>query len=327
MAEDSYPQPARNAGQVTTLEYQTMASGYGPSGVLTGSAPLVNSQTATIQLPPMTAVLQGTFYSNSSTLSVAVPQNNTDGTTRIDALVVRLTKATGLAAATVVTGTPAANPAPPTLLNSAATFDLPLAYYQVPAGQLPTQVVDCRQLIGANVSASPLAYPPPLPRPGSRWLQTDTSWQQVWTGAGWVQDGGPAPSSGGRFGGVVAGSAASSGIPLVVESGSGLIPGPSTTSPLTVAPGAGGRWRAAARIRFSGGAASGSSAAWLITSADGIPMYLRAVTGGSTVTAYAETEVDLSDGDRLAFAVTLAAGVAISGDNSSESGFTFRRVA
>lgn len=185
MAEDSYPQPGRNAGALTVLEHEALASLWAPSGVVSpGDLAVSTSATQSqVLVSPGQALVRGIRYTASSQVAVPVTPN-TSGSTRMDRVVLRLAVQTGVVAATAIAGIPGGG-GPPALANDPTNFDIPLSRFPVMSGQLPSASQDERLFLGGECTASDSSDPPLYPRIGHRWSQIDTGYSLRWNGSAW----------------------------------------------------------------------------------------------------------------------------------------------
>jgi len=331
MAQDSWPQPGRNSGQVTILEHEALLGDAIPSGVLTGGlARPAGGATSAVIVAAMTALLRGVRYLNDADATVAIPANNFPGTTRLDRVVVRLTKGTGAAALAYSLGTPTSGtPLLPALVDDAVNFDLPVSHHTMVAAQIPTSVTDDRVFVLGSTT-SPAAQPPVGPiRAGHRWYQSDTGVTVRWTGTAWVRVS-PLESISGRFGTVqLPGGAGQSGaVRDAAQQWDGFDPGDGSGVILPVD----GTYLVAVRARVD--LPAGATDAALQTHLVGGGTQLARVTSGGTasitfeIPGAAGQQVQwLFSGDSTATGATATSGPKLVGDNYTESGFTIRRVA
>lgn len=88
---------------------------------------------AGVRLTPGRAIVQGTFYENDANLNLSITPN-ASGNSRIDTIVLRRDSTAQTIRAIVLVGTPAGSPVPPTLTQTAALYEIPLADVTVANG-------------------------------------------------------------------------------------------------------------------------------------------------------------------------------------------------
>lgn len=118
----------------------------------------------TVDVEPGQAMVQGHFYINTvaKTLNLATADGSND---RIDTIVLELDDVANEIVAKVVTGTPAANPVPPTLTQTEpyGVYEFPLADVLVPAGAgVPGTITDRREFMGTRLGTWNTAGRPPI---------------------------------------------------------------------------------------------------------------------------------------------------------------------
>lgn len=165
MAEQSYPFDAAGAagtgGQASVLEveWQRMGRAWLVSGVLdlhadaAGRLAITAPGTGmTVSLAAGVAWVEGFFYRNDAAAALAI--GAADATNpRIDTVVLRLDRTANNTRAFVKAGTAAASPVPPTLTQTDALWELPLADVRVPAA--------AGSIVAANITdRRPFAYAP-----------------------------------------------------------------------------------------------------------------------------------------------------------------------
>lgn len=321
MAEDSWPQPGRNSGQVTILEHESLLGDIVSSGVLSGglARPAGGALSAVI-VPAMTAFLQGVRYLNDSDNIVTIPPNNFPGTTRLDRVVVRLTKGTGVAKLTYLLGTPTqGTPQLPAPANDGTNFDLPVSHHTMVAAQIPTLVGDDRIMVTGS-SSSPSNQAPLAPvRVGHLWQQLDTGNRLKWAGTSWIRDD-PKESAAVRFGGATGNtSTGAPGYEVFLGLGDqvpadGMVTAPAGITILTA-----GTYTCSLRCGLTGPGT-------VLMKVNGGPGFVvRGGAGGGTASIFAERW--FGAGDVIAFRLVADPTVQVRGDNFAESGFNIRRVA
>lgn len=133
MASESYPNSAHNSGAVTTTEWEQLAHrglGTGLIGSPSDSAVVYGDSSGMqvkIRSDKRAAVRGAAWYSGATDITVAISAN-TSGSTRVDIVVLRLTKATGVVAEAVVEGNPGSGaPSLTRDTGTTGTYEFPLA--------------------------------------------------------------------------------------------------------------------------------------------------------------------------------------------------------
>lgn len=140
MAESSWPSPS-NSRQIADDQYEKLAVSYGPSAAVVGeftSPQLVYGDASGMQVKVAAdryAIVRGHEWWSGSTIITQPIAANSSGSTRIDLVVLRLSRTTWDVNLTVIQGTPGAG-APALVQNVGTTgsFDLPLAVVTVANG-------------------------------------------------------------------------------------------------------------------------------------------------------------------------------------------------
>ncbi|MBQ1047846.1 hypothetical protein KBX50_05155 [Micromonospora sp. C51] len=156
MASKSYPRPGYTSGSITPYEHELLTHRAMPDGLRgfpTDAAPVFADGTGTRIVrvrAGLVGTVRGTAWESGGT-DFSLPQlaSNTSGHTRIDLVVLRLSRTDYTVTETVITGTPAAQPVAPSLVrNTGSTgfFDHPLAEVRVAhnAGALAANTVTTR---------------------------------------------------------------------------------------------------------------------------------------------------------------------------------------
>lgn len=206
MASESWPNASHNDGAVTTTEYEQMAAlGFGTGLVGTTDMTGIVYADATgrqvkIRAGRYAVVRGAAWYSGASDITVAISAN-ASGSTRIDRLVLRLTRATGVITETVVEGTPGSGaPALETSTGTTGLYDFPLAKITVADGttSLDENTVD---LDGWYLAPQPIASTaatwPPFDVHFPGWIMLDVAaaraaistgseWLDLYRDSGWV---------------------------------------------------------------------------------------------------------------------------------------------
>jgi len=196
VASLSYPRSDYQGGRVTELMYERLSAVNAPDGLLgsPADAPAVFSNATgarTVRLRAnVRALLRGFAYDSGDTEIPLVLEENTSGASRVDLIVLRLTRATWTVQETVITGTPGQGP-PAAVRNLGATgvYDLPLAEVAVAngAGELAGSTITPRawylgedgQILCRNASRPPHA-------PGRRIRDIEDNATYESTGTSWL---------------------------------------------------------------------------------------------------------------------------------------------
>ncbi|MEU1761314.1 hypothetical protein [Micromonospora sp. NPDC005652] len=202
MASNSYPRPDYNGGEVTEALYENLASVQAADG-LVGSpadAPLVYADglgTRTVKVSAnRRALVRGFMYdSGSEDIPISLP-SNTSGVSRVDLIVLRLSRSTWRVQETYIQGT--AGQGAPAPLNNASYFDLPVAEVTVAnnaAGLASGTVKPVAWYVGLDgqLLCTPTSRPPVAKgrviyeTDTERWLISNgTTWTPVLDDSGWV---------------------------------------------------------------------------------------------------------------------------------------------
>lgn len=161
MASESYPNANHNSGAVTTAEYEQMvAAGLGTGLVGTPADTAVvyadsSGRQVKIRSGKRAVVRGSAWYSGGSDITVPISAN-ASGSTRIDRIVLRLTKASGEITEEVVEGTPGAGtPVLTRDLGTSGYYEFPLARVTVANGAA-TLADDTVDLDGWYLAAQPV---------------------------------------------------------------------------------------------------------------------------------------------------------------------------
>lgn len=203
MASISYPRPAFNAGKVTELQYEHLASAQAADGVVGTPAdqPLVYSdgtgiRTVKVRLGRRALVRGHMYESGTSDIPIELAAN-VSGAVRIDLIVLRLTRSTMRVQEAAITGTPGAGtPAGTNDTGDTGVWDFPIARVTVASGATalaastvtPTAwyLGDDGQILctAGNGSTIPSTRPPH--QAGRRIFEVDTGKALISTGSSWV---------------------------------------------------------------------------------------------------------------------------------------------
>ncbi len=218
MAEYSYPYDAGSGTTVDEAFWRAMTQAFLPSGVL-GASSRDAADTSlkitlgtggagpTIQIGVGEAWKLGIKYTNDAPLTKTA-SNNTNSSPRIDRFALKLDVSANTMTAVIVQGTPSGTPVPPTLVDTATVFYLPLGRATCPgvaSAQNYSNFVDERAFIGGRRYVGPANGQGQALQQGDEWFMTDNKELLRLLGSSWV---------GGRqklFNGVQAASSGASG--------------------------------------------------------------------------------------------------------------------
>ncbi|MBF9135332.1 hypothetical protein I0C86_41515 [Plantactinospora sp. S1510] len=196
MASNSYPRPDYNGGEVTELLYERLVGPQAVDGVIghPGDPAAVfadGSGTRTVKVrADKRALLRGFAYeSGSSDIPIELPAN-TSGTTRVDLIVLRLTRSTWRIQEAYVQGTPGAG-APNGTYNTGDTgvYDLPLAEVTVAHNATTlaaSTVTPVAWTVGVDGQIRCTSTTMPPHEVGRRVWQTDTARGLISSGSSWL---------------------------------------------------------------------------------------------------------------------------------------------
>lgn len=221
MASESWPNAAHNSGAVTTTEYEQMVFrglGSGLVGSTSDTSVVYADGTGTrvvkIRAGKRAVVRGVAWYSGAADTSLPSLAENTSGSTRIDRVVLRLTKSTGVVAETVLQGTAGAGAPALTADNgTTGTWDLPLAQITVDSGA--TAIASNKVLMEAwFVGGQPIFVPNDNSWPASThvtpgtvalqsdqnrvWVRATSGWALIYRDSFWIT----LPSSSGWTSGI-----------------------------------------------------------------------------------------------------------------------------
>jgi hypothetical protein len=207
VAESSWPSPS-NGHIVDDIQYEKLGMSYGPSGGVVGdftSPQLIYGDSSGRQIKVAAdryALVRGhEWWSGSSIFTVAIGAN-ASGSTRIDLVVLRLSRTTWDVTVTVIAGTPGSGVPPAAVQNTGTTgsWDLPLATVTVTNGAATITAGNVvyvgTHLNGAGgflvPSVAALAYVP-TPLAGQQAVVTGSGIVRTYNGTAWKATIGAAP--------------------------------------------------------------------------------------------------------------------------------------
>lgn len=197
MAQESYPRPGYNAGALSVTEYDALMRAYTATGLVglpTDPAIVAaDSSGYNVKIPAGKFMyMRGRLWTSGGAAVTFNPTAN-PGAARVDTVMGRLTKSTGVVDAYLKAGTSgvAAGPAP-LVADGDATFEWPMADVRIPAGATnatilgPTDVTLRGYYLGEfggyYVCTSATR---PAVKPGLRIHEVDTGKGQIGVGSSW----------------------------------------------------------------------------------------------------------------------------------------------
>jgi hypothetical protein len=195
----AYPTTAHNSRAVTPREYEDLVHSTGPDGLIgsTTDQQLVFADSTLRGVKVRAnraAIIRGLRWESGITEeSITLAANTTSGTSRIDLIVLRMTRNPWEVAPAVVQGTALANPTAPSPTygtnTSTGVWELPLAEVTVPHNATvtnPGQVVPRAWYIGSDGQYRATSTTRPPHETGRRLWETDTGRLLVSTGSQWL---------------------------------------------------------------------------------------------------------------------------------------------
>lgn len=198
MAGYAFPTTAYNSRAVSPKEYEDLVSAYTPDGVVgPPSLPaLVYADSTLLGVKVRAnraALIRGLRWESGSTeVTITISPNNASGTTRIDLVVLRLSRNPWTVSLAVVQGVAAATPTAPSPTygedTSTGVWELPLFEVTVPYNDTVTDPAQVRQVhwwVGRDgqIQCLPGVRPPHEPGrmvveypSGAVWVSTGTAW-------------------------------------------------------------------------------------------------------------------------------------------------------
>lgn len=191
MAQDSWPSPNHNTRNVTDSEYERIAARFSDDGI--DGSPLdtavVSAGTglqAVVRSGVYGSVRGFAWYSGAVDDPLTISAN-ASGSTRTDAVVLRLDRSTWDVRAVVREGTPGSGA--PTLVQDTGDtglYEILLAYVTVANGAVSVTVTDRPQFIGTRIRPADNGKSPPSPRVGQVEYRPNTGQWRGWNGTKWV---------------------------------------------------------------------------------------------------------------------------------------------
>ncbi|MFD9212099.1 hypothetical protein ACFVY9_03065 [Streptomyces sp. NPDC059544] len=140
------------------------------------------------------ASLRGHAWSSGTEGDVLPVAANSSGQTRVDRVVLRLTRADWTVRAVVKTGTPGGGaPSLSQATGDTGTYEIPLAEVSVLSGANSVTVTRKELWVGTRIRPATSTTRNPLPIVGEQAYETDTGITRQWTGSSWraiVEDSG-----------------------------------------------------------------------------------------------------------------------------------------
>lgn len=190
MAQASWPSPGHNARAVTDVEYEKMAARFSDNGVYgTPADAAVVSPGVGLNVTIRANVygsLRGHGWTSGPDGDTLPVDANTSGQTRIDRIVLRLTRADWTVRAVVKKGTPGAGvPSLSQGTGDTGTYEIPLAEARLLNGAGSVTVTRKELYVGTRHRVCTSSTRNPLPDEGETCFETDTGIMRLWTGSAW----------------------------------------------------------------------------------------------------------------------------------------------
>lgn len=193
MAQSSWPDPAASHA-VSDTQYEQLAAGQYVDGLIgsPSDSPLVYADGSGRQVflrSGVLAQLRGHGWSSGATDTVQSIAANTSGSTRIDLMVLGLSRSTWAVTAYPKTGTPGAGaPALQRDLGTSGVYEVPVAEVTVGTGvsTITADKIKPRAwwaLPDGSTASAGMDTRPPNPTPGMRLFEAGTAY--LWNGTGW----------------------------------------------------------------------------------------------------------------------------------------------
>ncbi|MGA3524176.1 hypothetical protein [Melissospora conviva] len=197
----AYPTTAHNDRAVTPREYEELVHPYTPDGLIghPSDEPLVYADSTIMGVQVRagrSALIRGLRWVSETGDTVPLDRNTTSGSTRIDLIVLRMTRNPWNAGLAVIKGVPSPSPLVPSPTfgenTSTGVWELPVAEVTVPynastaATVGPGQVVNRAWYVGGNGQLLCTSETRPVaPTEGTVVFETDTDLLRVWRGSAW----------------------------------------------------------------------------------------------------------------------------------------------
>ncbi|WP_225080438.1 hypothetical protein [Streptomyces sp. CoT10] len=190
MAQDSWPSPSHNGRAINDAEYEKVAARFSDNGVygspadaavVSAGAGLTVNIRANVE-----ASVRGHAWTSGSSGDTHPVTANTSGQTRVDRVVLRLTRSTWQVRSAVKAGTPGAGaPALTQQTGDTGTYEIPLARVTVLTGASAVSVEREELYVGARIRTCTSSTRNPNPVRGEMCFETDTGMVRVWSGSAW----------------------------------------------------------------------------------------------------------------------------------------------
>ncbi|MFE9936311.1 hypothetical protein [Streptomyces hirsutus] len=187
MAQESWPSPEHNSRIVTDVEYELLArhfSGNGVYGTPADPAVVTAGVGLTVNVRPNAfASVSGHGWTSGTTGDTLTIDPNPSGQTRVDRVILRLSRTTWTVRAVVKKGTPGGGP--PTLATGPdfPNYEMLLGNVTVPAGALSVTVTRGERYVGRTIRVgTSTAQTNPNPEIGDITWETDTKRLRIYDG-------------------------------------------------------------------------------------------------------------------------------------------------
>lgn len=190
MAQDSWPSPEHNGRAVNDIEYEKMAGRFSDDGIYGTplDTQLVSAGTGlsvTVRSGVYGSLRGHAWYSGASPDTLDIDAN-VSGSTRIDRVVLRLTRSDWNVTAVVKKGTPGAGvPSLSQSTGDTGTYEIALAEVTLLSGASSVTVVRKELYVGTRTRPCTSNTRNPVPIAGEINYEMDTGRSVVWTGSSW----------------------------------------------------------------------------------------------------------------------------------------------
>lgn len=191
MTQTSYPFENANTteAQYSQLFRRLQVTGVSGSPATTDLKPFGDSSGLQVKVPAGFAVVRGHAYHSDAQETLAIAAANASNP-RNDLVVLRLNPTANTVVLAVLTGTPAATPADPSLTQTdEGTFEVALARVVVAANASTIAagaVTDLRPFLGTQFGRWTTSTRPSSPVVGTAGYNTATTAAELWDGSAWV---------------------------------------------------------------------------------------------------------------------------------------------
>jgi hypothetical protein len=190
VAQESWPAPDHNARAVTDLEYERLSAHFSDNGIYgTPADAAVASAGVGLNVAIRANVygsVRGHGWTSGADGDTLPIDPNSSGQTRIDRVVLRLTRSDWTVRAVVKKGTPGAGV--PSLAQSTGdtgTYEIPLAEARLLSGATSVTVTRKELYVGTRIRPCTSSTRNPVPVVSEINYEADTKRAMLWTGTSW----------------------------------------------------------------------------------------------------------------------------------------------